>query len=48
MSGTRVFVGGLSWQTTSDDLRAFFEECGEVTDVFVVKDRETGTLPLLF
>ncbi|KAJ3414546.1 hypothetical protein HDV05_006460 [Chytridiales sp. JEL 0842] len=38
----RVFVGGLSYDTTTDGLRQAFEECGEITDALVVTDRETG------
>lgn len=42
MSGLRVYVGGLSWDTTNDTLKQFFEGCGTVTDAFIVQDRETG------
>jgi len=38
----RLFVGGLSWGTSDDSLRASFEEFGEVTDARVITDRETG------
>jgi cold-inducible RNA-binding protein len=38
----RLFVGGLSWGTTDEDLRAAFERFGEVVDSAVIKDRETG------
>lgn len=38
----RLYVGNLSYDTTSDSLRACFSECGEVTDAQVVTDRETG------
>ena len=40
--GTKAFVGGLAWATTSDSLRAAFEVCGKVTEAKVVDDRETG------
>ncbi|KAG0326146.1 hypothetical protein BGZ99_010051 [Dissophora globulifera] len=39
---TKLFVGGLSWNTTDDSLRHGFSEHGEVIDAIVVKDRETG------
>ncbi|KAJ3116161.1 hypothetical protein HDU96_010270 [Phlyctochytrium bullatum] len=39
---TRVFVGGLAWETTDGSLKAAFEGCGEVTQAMVVMDRETG------
>ena len=38
----KLFVGGLSWNTTDDGLRQAFETYGEVTDAVVIKDRETG------
>lgn len=40
--GNKVFVGGLAWATTSEGLRAAFEQCGAVTDAKVIEDRETG------
>ena len=38
----RLFVGGLSWDTTAESLRAAFAEFGPVADAVVVKDRDTG------
>jgi RNA recognition motif-containing protein len=38
----RLYVGNLSFHTTADAVRALFTEAGEVTDVHVVTDRETG------
>lgn len=38
----RIFVGGLSYNTTSDGLREAFEAIGQVTDAAIVTDRETG------
>jgi RNA recognition motif-containing protein len=40
--GKRIYVGNLSFSTTSDDLRDTFGEFGEVTTASVVSDRETG------
>jgi RNA recognition motif-containing protein len=40
--GTKVFVGGLAWATTSDSLRTAFEACGTVVEAKVVEDRDTG------
>ena len=39
---TKLFVGGLSWDTTTDDLRAAFSKFGTIVDVAVVPDRATG------
>merc|ERR1719464_1335942 len=34
----KLFVGGLSWQTSQDKLREYFGQFGTVTDVLVMKD----------
>ena len=39
---TRLYVGNLSFQSTADSVRGAFLDAGEVTDVHVVMDRETG------
>uniref|UniRef100_A0A7S4NCW7 RRM domain-containing protein n=1 Tax=Odontella aurita TaxID=265563 RepID=A0A7S4NCW7_9STRA len=38
----KIFVGGLSWQTTEETLRYHFEQYGEVSTVEVMRDRNTG------
>eukprot|EP00322_Chrysochromulina_rotalis_P002694 CAMPEP_0115865962 /NCGR_PEP_ID=MMETSP0287-20121206/20003_1 /TAXON_ID=412157 /ORGANISM="Chrysochromulina rotalis, Strain UIO044" /LENGTH=291 /DNA_ID=CAMNT_0003320513 /DNA_START=70 /DNA_END=942 /DNA_ORIENTATION=+ len=38
----KVFVGGLSRETTTDGLRLYFERFGEISDCVVMKDRSTG------
>lgn len=38
----KLFVGSLSWGTTSEGLRAAFERFGPITEAKVVEDRETG------
>lgn len=40
--GKKLFVGGLSWDTTDETLRAAFESFGAIADVRVIRDRETG------
>ncbi|MEZ4294968.1 MAG: RNA-binding protein [Polyangiaceae bacterium] len=40
--GNRLYVGNLSFQTKADTIRSAFSALGEVTDVHVVTDRETG------
>lgn len=34
----KLFVGGLSWQTSSDKLKEYFGMFGTVTDVLIMKD----------
>lgn len=38
----KLFVGGLSWNTTDSELQQAFEACGSVTEAKVITDRETG------
>ena len=40
--GSRLYVGNLSFDTNAETVRTLFAEVGEVTDVHVVTDRETG------
>jgi RNA recognition motif-containing protein len=38
----KLFVGGLPWKTTEDELRTHFEQAGAVASASVITDRETG------
>jgi RNA recognition motif-containing protein len=38
----KLFVGGLSWNTTDDGLMEAFAQFGNVTEAQVVTDRDTG------
>ena len=38
----KLFVGGLSWGTSDDGLRAAFEQFGEIVEAKVILDRDTG------
>ncbi len=38
----KLYVGGLSFDTTDDGLRAFFDQAGTVESASVVTDRYTG------
>ena len=40
----RIYVGNLSYRTTEDQLRDLFSQAGEVQDVFLPSDRETGRM----
>ena len=37
-----LFVGNMHFETTEGDLRALFEQFGEVTRLQVMTDRDTG------
>ncbi|MBD3362787.1 RNA-binding protein [Candidatus Dojkabacteria bacterium] len=39
---SKLFVGGLSWDTTEEGLRTFFEQVGEVKEVKIIVHRDTG------
>lgn len=38
----KVFVGGLSWNTTEEGMSSAFADCGSVQEVKIILDRETG------
>ena len=38
----KLFVGGLSYSTTNESLRAAFEAFGQVVEAVVITDRDTG------
>jgi cold-inducible RNA-binding protein len=38
----RLYVGGLPYQTTEQDLIELFEQVGQVTEVSIITDRDTG------
>ena len=38
----KLFVGGLPYRTTNDELRDAFAQSGEVVSASIVTDRETG------
>src|SRR5688572_9291600 len=40
--GTKLFVGGLSWNTSDEALREAFSAFGTVSEAKVISDRETG------
>lgn len=39
---SKIFVGGLSWQTTEESLQFHFEQYGSVEKVDLMRDRNTG------
>lgn len=38
----KLFVGGLSWETTQENLQRYFSRYGEIVDCVVMKNNETG------
>lgn len=40
--GKKLYVGNLPYSTTVEDLRALFEAAGDIVNVTVITDRETG------
>lgn len=38
----KLFVGGVSWDTSDEGLRRAFEQFGEVVEAKIITDRETG------
>lgn len=38
----KIFIGGLSWQTTENNLRYYFEKYGELSDVALMIDKRSG------
>ncbi|MBP9710798.1 MAG: RNA-binding protein [Candidatus Pacebacteria bacterium] len=38
----KLFIGGLPYRTTNDELRDAFAKAGEVASASIVTDRETG------
>lgn len=39
---TKMYVGNLSFDATQEDLEGLFSAHGTVSDVFILKDRESG------
>uniref|UniRef100_K3W6L2 RRM domain-containing protein n=1 Tax=Globisporangium ultimum (strain ATCC 200006 / CBS 805.95 / DAOM BR144) TaxID=431595 RepID=K3W6L2_GLOUD len=41
-SDRKLFVRGLSWDTSNDALRAEFQKYGELEEAMIARDRRTG------
>ncbi|KAL7607843.1 probable RNA-binding protein ARP1 [Lactuca sativa] len=39
---TKVFVGGLAWETHSETLHRYFEQFGEILEAVVITDKHSG------
>jgi RNA recognition motif-containing protein len=42
MATAKLYVGGIPYRTTEDEMRTAFEEAGTVTSVSIISDRMTG------
>jgi RNA recognition motif-containing protein len=40
--GQKLYVGGIPYSSTEDDLKNYFAEAGEVTSATIITDRYTG------
>lgn len=38
----KLFIGGISWDTSEERLREYFQAFGEVIEAVIMKDRATG------
>ncbi|KMZ64702.1 RNA-binding protein [Zostera marina] len=39
---TKVFIGGLAWETQKETLRVHFEKYGEILEAVIISDKITG------
>jgi hypothetical protein len=39
---TKVFVGGLAWETNKEGMRGYFEQFGDILEAVVIADKNTG------
>ncbi|KAL6492755.1 hypothetical protein OROGR_032514 [Orobanche gracilis] len=39
---TKVFVGGLAWETQTDTMKNYFQQFGEILEAVVIIDKATG------
>ena len=42
MNNNKLYVGNLSFDSTEDEIKTFFSDFGEITDIRLIKDFETG------
>ncbi|KAF4348066.1 hypothetical protein CsatB_008136 [Cannabis sativa] len=39
---TKVFVGGLAWETPTDEMHRYFEQFGDILEAVIITDKNTG------
>jgi RNA-binding protein Musashi len=38
----KLFIGGISWETSEEKLKSYFQAYGDVVEAVIMKDRATG------
>ncbi|KAK7860663.1 heterogeneous nuclear ribonucleoprotein 1 [Quercus suber] len=38
----KLFIGGISWETTEEKLKEYFENYGDVVQTVVIRDKTTS------
>lgn len=38
----KIFIGGISWETTEEQIKEYFTAFGDVVEVVIMKDKITG------
>lgn len=41
-SYSKIFVGGLAWETQTDTMKNYFAQFGEILEAVIITDRITG------
>lgn len=39
---TKVFVGGLAWETPTEEMRSYFEQFGDILEAVIITDKNTA------
>ncbi|KAG2324434.1 hypothetical protein Bca4012_038946 [Brassica carinata] len=39
---TKVFVGGLAWETPTEEMRRYFDQFGEILEAVIITDKNNG------
>ncbi|KAK6936620.1 RNA recognition motif domain [Dillenia turbinata] len=39
---TKLFVGGLAWETQTDTMKSYFDQFGEILEAIVITEKSTG------
>lgn len=42
MNEAKIYVGNLPYKTSDEDLREFFNDCGNIVDLKLIIDKATG------